>query len=189
MRLRSRSLDFSPPSMATKWSLSGYGRTWLPPDNENKKSFAIRRDETNTEPLSRVNGIPCRNCAPGFIVFRLPMASNGKQKEGVEKREEERVGGKFFRCHLHVRFVRWTMRFKEVHVPLRFYLSYCKTNFPRWCFVAPSFIRHLVTCQSVSYVSTSSSCKNGQYFMFWLGSRARVLFVEFLQVLFYFIFN
>lgn len=79
------------------------------------------------------------------------------------------------------------MRFKEVHVPLRFYLSYCKTNFPRGCFVAPSFIRHLVTCQSVSYVSASSSCKNGQYLMFWLESEARILFIEFLQFLFYFI--
>lgn len=61
---------------------------------ENKKSFAIKRDETNTEPLSGVNGVPCRNCAPGFIVFRLPMASSGEQRQTKRKYNDSKRGRK-----------------------------------------------------------------------------------------------
>lgn len=69
-----------------KWSLPGYSRTWyLSRQRENKKSFAIKRDETNTEPLSGVNGAPCRNCTPGFIVFRLRLSNDEKRKSRIEQ--------------------------------------------------------------------------------------------------------
>lgn len=45
MRPRSRSLDFSPRSMATKWSLSGCSRTWLPSDSPRIRKVS-RSNET-----------------------------------------------------------------------------------------------------------------------------------------------
>lgn len=62
--------------------------------------------------------------------------------------EERKVENSAVATSPRVTFARWTTRFKEVHVPLRFYLSSWKTNF-RGSSVAPSFASHLVTRQSV----------------------------------------
>lgn len=67
------------------------------------------------------------------------------------------------------------------------YLSGRQTFREGACFVAPSFMRRLVTCQSALYVSASSSCKNGQYVI--LESGAKILFVEFFYLFLLIQFN
>jgi len=103
--------------------------TWLSLlTRENKKSFAIKRDETNTEPLSRVNGAPCRNCTPGFIVFRLRSKETMERKNVRERRKEKGMKGwKFSRHHrfaLHSRdgqrsSKRFMSHFASIYLPKR----------------------------------------------------------------------
>lgn len=188
MRSRSRSLDFSPRSMATKWSLSSYSRTWLPPDSENKKSFS-RSNETKLiqshyRELTAFRAVTAHQDLLSSVYDREQWQAKRRYRERERKEsngERKGEGWKFFRYHHHVRFVRWTTRFREVHAPLRFYLSSWKTNFPRGCFSS-----HLPLCAVLllvspsSYVSSSSNCKNGQYVTFWLESGDKILFVEFL---------
>jgi len=133
---------------------------------ENKKSFAIKRDETNTEPLSGVNGASCRNCTLGFIVFRLqPRETTKERKERTKerKRERGRRGGKVENSPVTVvpHYVRgMDNEVRRGSCPTSLLFIFLKDKLPRRNFVAPFFTHRLVTSVPVSYISTPRNSTN-----------------------------
>lgn len=59
----------------------------------NKKSFAIKQNETNTEPLSGVNGVLCRNCTGIYCLLSSTEQRRKESSDAVKRKEKGREKG------------------------------------------------------------------------------------------------